>query len=223
MRSKRVALQLRAAPDDKGQSTDNQRAALEAWAKNAGHTIVKVYEDLGISGAKGRDQRPRFDAMLTAAVQREFDILAVWSSDRLGRSLKHLVDVLETIRDAGRGLYIHTQALDTTTPSGRAMFGMLAVFSEFEREMISDRVKAGMARIKGDLARDGKFTSKKSGVVRTGLGRPSPAQEKLKAARAELLPLTCCEIRARRRQTGADRPPIRLWADRIADGLRLVT
>ena len=185
-RSKRVALYLRVSTDDKGQSTDNQRAAPEAWAKNAGHTVVKVYEDLGISGAKGRDQRPRFDAMLTAAVRREFDVLAVWSSDRLGRSLKHLIEVLETIKATGTGLYIHTQALDTTTPSGRAMFGMLAVFSEFEREMISDRVKAGMARIKGDLARDGKFTSKKSGVVRTGLGRPSPAQEKLAAARAKL-------------------------------------
>jgi len=124
--------------------------------------------------------------MLTAAVRREFDILAVWSSDRLGRSLKHLVEVLETIKATGTGLYIHTQALDTTTPSGRAMFGMLAVFSEFEREMISDRVKAGMARIKGDLARDGKFVSKKSGIVRTGIGRPAPAQEKLAAARAEL-------------------------------------
>src|SRR5262245_4762160 len=166
-RSKRVALYLRVSTDDKGQSTDSQRAALEAWAKNAGHTIDEdhVYEDLGVSGAKGRDKRPDFDAMLTAAVRREFDILAVWSSDRLGRSLKHLIEVLETIKAIGTGLYIHTQALDTTTPSGRAMFGMLAVFSEFEREMISDRVKAGMARIKGDLARDGKFTSKKPSVV----------------------------------------------------------
>ena len=74
-------------------------------------------------------------ATFEAAVRREFDMLAVWSSDRLGRSLSHLIEVLQTIRDTGCGLYIHTQALDTTTPSGRAMFQMLAVFGEFEREM----------------------------------------------------------------------------------------
>jgi len=187
-RSKRVALYLRGSTDDRGGSTENQRAALEAWAKNAGHTIDEshIYEDLGISGSKGRDQRPAFDALLTAAVRREFDILAVWSSDRLGRSLKHLVEVLEVIRNTGRGLYIHTQALDTTTPGGRAMFGMLAIFSEFEREMIRERVKAGMDNKRAELVRDGKFTSKKSGIVRTGLGRPSPSQDKLAAARAEL-------------------------------------
>ena len=98
---KRVAIYTRVSTDDKGQSTENQKAALRTWAKNAGHTIVKVYEDLGISGAKGRDKRPAFDAMLKAAVRREFDILAVWSSDRLGRSLKNLVEVLETIRATG--------------------------------------------------------------------------------------------------------------------------
>src|SRR4029450_11708643 len=95
----------------------------------AGHT-VKVYEDAGISGAKGRDQRPAFDALLKAAVRREINMIAVWSSDRLGRSLKHLVEVLEILRDTGTGLYIQTQSVDTTTPSGRAMFGMLGIFAE---------------------------------------------------------------------------------------------
>ena len=84
--------------------------------------------------------------MLKAAVRREFDLLAVWSSCRLGRSLPHLVEVLETIQGVNVELYINTQALDTTTPAGRAMFGMLAVFSEFEREMIVARTKAGIAR-----------------------------------------------------------------------------
>jgi DNA invertase Pin-like site-specific DNA recombinase len=71
--------------------------------------------------------------MLKAAVRREFDIIAVWSSDRLGRSMSRLIEVLETIKTTGVGLYIHTQALDTTTPGGRAMFQMLGVFAEFER------------------------------------------------------------------------------------------
>jgi DNA invertase Pin-like site-specific DNA recombinase len=74
--------------------------------------VVKVYEDQGISAAKGRDQRPAFDALLKAAVRREINMIAVWSSDRLGRSLKHLVEVLEIIRDTGTGLHIHTQAVD---------------------------------------------------------------------------------------------------------------
>jgi DNA invertase Pin-like site-specific DNA recombinase len=90
--------------------------------------LGKVYEDFGISGAKGRDRRPAFDALLKDSSRREFDIIAVWSSDRLGRSLSHLVEVLQTISATGVGLYIHTQALDTTTPSGRALFQMLGVF-----------------------------------------------------------------------------------------------
>jgi len=105
----------------------SQRRDLETWAERAGHTIVKIYEDAGISGSKGRDERKAFDALLKAAVRREIDMIAVWSSDRLGRSLKHLIEVLETIKATGTGLYIHTQALDTTTPGGRAMFGMLSV------------------------------------------------------------------------------------------------
>jgi DNA invertase Pin-like site-specific DNA recombinase len=94
--------------------------------------------------------------------------------------------VLETIRDTGTGLYIHTQSVDTTTPAGRAMFGMLGIFSEFEREMIVERVKAGLNRIQQTIERDGKFTAKKSGKVRERLGRPGASQEQIKAAKAEL-------------------------------------
>ena len=140
----RVTIYVRVSRDD--QLTINQERELRDWCERAGHEVVHVYKDHGISGAKGRDKRPKFDAMLKAAVRREFDLLAVWSSCRLGRSLPHLVEVLETIQGVNVGLYIHTQALDTTTPAGRAMFGMLAVFSEFEREMIVARTKAGIAR-----------------------------------------------------------------------------
>ena len=114
--------------------------------------------------------------MLKAAVRREFDMLAVWSSDRLGRSLQHLIEVLQTIRDTGTGLYIHTQALDTTTPAGRAMFGMLAVFGEFEREMIVARVNAGLARARQSGTRSGK-----------AIGRPKGADYDRKAIRSALL------------------------------------
>jgi len=138
---KRVGIYVRVSTGE--QSTELQRRELIAWAARAGHTVAEIYEDQGISGVKGRDQRPSFDALLKAAVRREVDMIAVWSSDRLGRSLSHLVEVLQTIRDAGIGLYIHTQSVDTTTPAGRAMFGMLGIFSEFEREMIVARVNAG--------------------------------------------------------------------------------
>jgi DNA invertase Pin-like site-specific DNA recombinase len=183
VKSRRVAIYARVSTGE--QSTESQKAELQAWAERAGHIVVKVFEDHGISGAKGRDKRPAFDALLKAAVRREFDMIAVWSSDRLGRSLSHLIEVLQTIRDTGTGLYIHTQAVDTTTPAGRAMFGMLGVFSEFEREMIVARVNAGLARAKEKIARDGRFTSK-AGKVRTRLGRPGALPEQLLAARQEL-------------------------------------
>jgi DNA invertase Pin-like site-specific DNA recombinase len=183
-KQRRVGVYVRVSTGD--QTTENQKQELQAWAERAGHMVVKVFEDHGISGAKGRDQRPQFDALLKAAVRREINMIAVWSSDRLGRSLKHLVEVLETIRETGTGLYIHTQSVDTTTPAGRAMFGMLGIFSEFEREMIVARVNAGLDRIKQTIERDGRFTAKKSGKVRSRLGRPGAEPKQLEAARAEL-------------------------------------
>jgi DNA invertase Pin-like site-specific DNA recombinase len=168
-----------------GRKRSLRRSELEAWAERAGYSVVRVYEDQSISGAKGRDQRPQFDALLKAAVRREFNMIAVWSSDRLGRSLKHLVEVLEIIRDTGTGLYIHTQSVDTTTPAGRAMFGMLGIFSEFEREMIVARVNAGLARAKEAIARNGEFRSK-AGTLRKRLGRPNADPKKIEAARREL-------------------------------------
>ena len=176
------------------QTTANQAAELKAWAERSGHAIIKVYEDKGISGGKGRDKRPAFDAMLKAAVRRDFDMLAVWSSDRLGRSLQHLIEVLQTIRETGIGLYIHTQALDTTTPAGRAMFGMLAVFGEFEREMIVARVNAGLARARQSGTKSGK-----------AIGRPKGADYDHKAIRAALLNGRSVRQAARRRERASAR------------------
>jgi DNA invertase Pin-like site-specific DNA recombinase len=173
-KAKRVVLYTRVSTDQ--QTTANQLRELRRWAKHAGHTIVEVHEDKGISGAKGRDKRPAFDAMLKAAVRREFDMLAVWSSDRLGRSMKDLLEVLQKLKETNIELYIQTQALDTTTPAGRAMFGMLAVFGQFEREMIVARVNAGLARARQTGTRSGK-----------AIGRPKGADYDRKAIRAALL------------------------------------
>jgi DNA invertase Pin-like site-specific DNA recombinase len=110
--------------------------------------VVKEYTEKGISGAKGRDQRPALDAMLKGAVRGEFDLVAAWSVDRLGRSLQHLVNGLSDLHAAGIGLYLHQQAIDTTTAEGKAMFGMLGVFAEFERSLITARVRNGIKHAK---------------------------------------------------------------------------
>lgn len=145
---RRVAFYLRVSTD--AQTVENQRLELERVAKSAGWEIVEVYQDEGISGSKGRDQRPAFDRLLKDANRRRFDLIAAWSVDRLGRSLQHLVGFLEDVHHLGVDLYLHQQGLDTTTPAGKAMFQMMGVFSEFERAMIRERVNAGLARAKAN-------------------------------------------------------------------------
>jgi DNA invertase Pin-like site-specific DNA recombinase len=151
---KRVAFYLRVSTGE--QTTANQRLELEAVARHRGWDVVAVYEDQGISGAKGREKRPQFDRMLRDAVRGKFDVLAAWAVDRLGRSLQDLVATLGELREAGVDLFLHQQAVDTTTPSGRAMFGMLSVFAEFERAMIQERVRAGLARARANGKRLGR-------------------------------------------------------------------
>ena len=128
------------------QDTENQRRELEAVAEHSGWKVVRVYEDAGISGAKGRDKRPGLDAMLKAVTPKEFDMVAAWSVDRLGRSLTDLLGILQAFHDKGVDLFLHQQGLDTSTTAGRAMFQMLGVFAEFERGIIRERVNAGLAR-----------------------------------------------------------------------------
>ena len=142
--SKRAALYLRVSQDS--QTTENQRRELIGVAERNGWEIVAEFCDEGISGAKGREQRPAYDALLKAVARREIDIVASWAVDRLGRSLQDLIGFLHEINAKGVDLYLHQQALDTSTPSGRAMFGMLSVFADFEREMIRSRIMAGLAR-----------------------------------------------------------------------------
>jgi DNA invertase Pin-like site-specific DNA recombinase len=169
--AKRVAIYLRVST--KEQTTENQRRELEVVAERAGWNVVQVFEDAGVSGARGREKRPAYDALLKAVARREVDLVAAWSVDRLGRSMQDLVSFLEDLKGHGADLYLHQQALDTTTPSGRALFGMIAVFAEFERAMIQERVHAGLSRAKAQ--------GKK-------LGRPtlsSDMEDKVRALRAE--------------------------------------
>src|ERR1700731_129667 len=141
---KRVAIYLRVSTDS--QTTDNQRRELQAVAKRSGWRVVKIYEDARISGAKGRDKRSGLDALLKAVNAKEFDMVAAWSVDRLGRSLTDLLGILQGLHDKGVDLFLHQQGLDTSTTAGKAMFQMLGVFAEFERGIIRERVNAGLAR-----------------------------------------------------------------------------
>lgn len=151
---KRAALYLRVSTTE--QTTENQERELRAVAERAGWEITAVYRDEGFSGAKGRDKRPGLDAMLKGAVRREFDIVAAWKLDRLGRSLQDLLGTLSEIKGAGLDLYLHQQAIDTSTPMGKMVFQLLGMFAEFERDMIRERVNAGIARAKAKGQRFGR-------------------------------------------------------------------
>jgi len=141
---KRAAIYARVSTDQ--QTTTNQLRELRAVARRMGWHLDGEYIDRGISGAKGRDKRPAFDRLCTAATRREFDVVMAWSVDRLGRSLQHLVGFLGEIHAKGIDLYLHQQGIDTTTPAGKALFQMCGVFAEFERAMIQERVRAGLSR-----------------------------------------------------------------------------
>lgn len=142
----KVLLYLRVSTSK--QDTENQRRELEAVAARSGWQVIHVYKDAGISGAKGRDKRPGLDALLKAVNAREFDLVAAWSVDRLGRSLTDLLSILQHLKDKGVDLFLHQQGIDTSTTAGKAMFQMLGVFAEFERGIIRERVNAGLARAK---------------------------------------------------------------------------
>lgn len=156
MKAQRAAIYARVSTDH--QTTENQLGELRAVAQRMGWHIVAEYIDHGISGAKGREQRPQFDAMLKAASRSEFDVLAAWSVDRLGRSLQHLVAFLDEIHGKRVDLYLYQQGVDTTTPGGKALFQMCGVFAEFERSMIQERVHAGLKRARAAGKRLGRPT-----------------------------------------------------------------
>ena len=127
------------------QTTDNQTQELLAVAERNSWNIEAVYSDV-ISGAK--EKRPELDALMKAVIKREVDVVLIWDISRLGRSLQHLLKLLEEFHAKGVDVYFHQQGLDTTTPAGKLMFQMCGAFAEFERGMIQERVKAGLQRAK---------------------------------------------------------------------------
>ena len=144
-----IVVNLRVSTD--GQTTENQkRELLKVIESNPEWEFYGVYEDEGISGSKGRDKRPGFNNLIKDATRKKFNMVMAWSIDRLSRSLKDLVTFIEEMQSLNCDLYLHQQAINTSTPAGRALYQMCGVFAEFERAMIQERVKAGLARAKAN-------------------------------------------------------------------------
>ena len=121
----KVALYLRVSTD--GQTVANQKRELEGMAKRADWKIVEVYQDKGISGANGRNGRPELNRMLNDATRRRFKKLLVWDLSRLGRSLRDLISITDQFQELGIDLYVHKDAIDTATASGRLFFHIVVL------------------------------------------------------------------------------------------------
>lgn len=167
--TKRVAIYARVSTADKNQTVENQLRDLLAVAERQDWQIVATFTDEGISGAKGRDKRPAFDNLLKGVARKDFDLIACFSVCRIGRSLPDLISFLGDIQAKGVDLYLHTQGLDTSTPSGALCYQMLSVFSSYERAILRERILSGLRR-----------TTKKSGR------RPMP-EDRAQAIRKSLL------------------------------------
>jgi DNA invertase Pin-like site-specific DNA recombinase len=136
---KTVALYARVSTLD--QSCDMQLEDLRRYAARFGRACE--YVDVGVSGAQRR--RPQLDALMKDAHKRLFDVLLVWKFDRFARSVKHLVDSLEEFRALGIDFISYTEGVDTTTPSGELLFHIMGAVAQFERDLIAERVRAGIA------------------------------------------------------------------------------
>ena len=163
--TKRIAIYARVSTDK--QTVDNQLIELRSLCDRHGYIIVQEYTDSGISGAKSRNDRPALDALMKDATRRRFDMVMCWSIDRLGRSLQHLVEILNELQAIGIDLHFQQQGMDTSTPSGRMIFSVFGAIGEFERNLIRERVLAGQQRAKAN------------GVK---MGRPSKMNDGMKSA-----------------------------------------
>jgi DNA invertase Pin-like site-specific DNA recombinase len=147
------------------QSCDNQLVDLRQIANRNGWVVVSEFVDQGISGAKS--DRPGLDALLKDATRRKFDVVMCWDISRLGRSLPHLVSVMEEMRALSVDLFFHQQAIDTTSPAGKLCFQIFGSLAEWERELIRERIRVGLHRARAQGVR---------------LGRPSKMNDSVRSA-----------------------------------------
>jgi DNA invertase Pin-like site-specific DNA recombinase len=141
---RRAAIYARVSTDS--QTVENQILELKQIAERRGWEVVETYTDAGISGAKGRAQRPGLDRLLKDASRRKFDVVMSWAIDRVGRSLIDLLGTIQHLEAVGVDLYLDQQSIDTTTPMGKLVFQITGAFAEFERSMIQQRIRAGLKR-----------------------------------------------------------------------------
>jgi DNA invertase Pin-like site-specific DNA recombinase len=162
MEMKKVCLYCRVSTTH--QTSENQLIELRAVAERMGYEIVSEFIDNGISGAKLRKDRPALDEMMKLATQRKFEMVMCWSIDRLGRSLQHLVEILNELQAMRIDLFFMQQGMDTTTPSGRMIFSVFGAIGEFERNLIRERVIAGQQRAKASGTHIGRPTKMNDGI-----------------------------------------------------------
>jgi len=162
---KRVAIYARVSTQS--QNTENQLLELRQVAERMGYMVVQEFVDHGISGAKSRIHRPALDAMLKLATQRKIEMILCWDISRLGRSLQHLIEILNDLQTLKCDLYFHQNGIDTSTVTGRMIFQICGSLAEFERNLIRERVISGQQRAKSE----GKH-----------IGRPSQMTDALKTS-----------------------------------------
>jgi DNA invertase Pin-like site-specific DNA recombinase len=144
--SKRIAIYARVSTS--AQTCENQLNELRVVADRAGYQIVAEFVDEGISGSKGRQNRPALDQMLRECTRRRFDLVMCWDISRLGRSVQNLIEIMNELQSLKVDLFFLQQGMDTSTASGRMMFSVFGALAEYERELIRERVLAGQARAK---------------------------------------------------------------------------
>jgi DNA invertase Pin-like site-specific DNA recombinase len=147
------------------QNVSNQLLELRKTAERFGWQVVAELVDDGISGTKGRSERPAFDRLHQMIQRRETDVVMAWSIDRLGRSIQHLASFMGEVQATGVDLYIHQQAINTATPSGRMVFGIFSALAEYDREMIRDRINAGLARARAEGKKLGRPSNVNPAVI----------------------------------------------------------
>ncbi len=141
---KRIAIYARVSTTD--QSTESQLLDLRRYVREWGWDVFKEYVDEGISGTK--DSRPALDELMNDAKKRRFDVVLVWRFDRFARSTKHLILALEEFKNRGIDFVSYQENIDTSSPLGSAIFTIISAVAQLERDIIAERVKAGLRRAK---------------------------------------------------------------------------
>ena len=140
----KVALYTRVSTND--QSVEMQTSDLKRYCDQRGFELYKEYSDQGISGTK--DKRPALDELVSDAKKRKFDVVLVWRFDRFARSTKHLITALEEFRHLEIDFISYQENIDTSSPLGKAMFTIVSAIAELERNILLERVRAGLKRAK---------------------------------------------------------------------------